>query len=221
MALAPAVSESAAPRPMWRVFTPGSWAMVSSQNGHATTFSVRPLRQWACWRGDLIDLVTVKPAPEDYWLPGGDAIGHQIMRHDRDGSWRMVGTIAQSPDPAGSWTMQIHRYPHRPMPYVIAPGRRQASDTETMYYGLFRRSIVNSCMPGGDAVAPGWAREVYWRSRFRFDRRGWLHAHYEENHGCGPVACQMEDWTFARNRSGLERIVITRGVPTVLTLTRH
>jgi hypothetical protein len=220
---APAGSHGTVPPPMWPVFTRGSWKMTSSVNHHVTTFTVRHLDNWACWKGDLIDLRTNKQAPEDYWAPGLNVVGHQILLRDKDGSVRMVGTYTQSPDPAERWTMQVHSYPGRPVAYVITPGRRVASDTRTAYYTLYSASIEPRCMRGGESAAPGWGRNVYWRSRFVFDKRGWLHAHYEENLGCGAIACQIENWTFACARAGIEQINDTRvaGKPIALVLRRN
>jgi hypothetical protein len=62
-----------------------------------------------------------------------DDVGHQILRRGPGAAWRMVGTYTESLDPAAVWTMQIHSYLGRPRAYVIAPGRRSASDTRIAF----------------------------------------------------------------------------------------
>lgn len=216
-------SACASAPPMWKVFAPGaSWAMRSSADGHLTRFDLQRLSRWGCWRGDIIDLVDHKRSANDYWEIGGDVVGHQIELRGRDGSWRMIGTYAQSPDPSEEWTMQVHRYPGHPIPYVIVPSRRVSSDTRTEYYTLFSTGIVSRCLRGGPSAAPGWGRNVYWRSKFTFVRNGTLHAHYEENHECGPIACQIENWTFAPGRLGMTQVADLRagGHPMSLVLRR-
>lgn len=208
--------------PMWRVFTPGtSWLMRSSVDGHKTWFHIRRMTHWGCWTGDLIDLVDVKPAAEDYWAPGLGWVGHQILYHDPSGSWRMVGTYTRARDGAPGWTMQIHGYPGQPTPYVIVPGRQANSDTRTTYYTNYvSGAVVSSCIPGASA-APEWAQHVYWRSQFHFTSSNTLQAHYEENR-CGALPCQVEDWTFASDNAGIARIADLRsgGNPLDLTLAR-
>jgi hypothetical protein len=180
--------------------------MRSSVNGHLTRFYVRRLTRWGCWSGDLLDLTDIKADAEDYWGPGAQVVGHQIMIRGSDGSWRMVGTYTQAADRRDVWTMQIHGYPGEPTPYEIVPGRQIDTDTRTEYYALFTRgAIVSGCLHGGPDAAPAWGQHVYWRSRFSFSRRR-LRANYEENGGCGPVPCQVESWTFARGRAGIARI---------------
>lgn len=197
--------------PMWTALEAGSsWGMRSSTDGDTTHFHLRHLSRWGCWSGDLVDLETTKPSPADYWEPGQDVIGHQIELHDPDGSWRMVGTYTQSPNPSEVWTMQVHQYPGTPVPYVIVPGRQVNSDTRTEYYLLFDKKIVSACMHEGPQDAPAWGQHVYWRSEFTFSD-GVLHAHYEENHECGIQACQIEDWTFAPIAVGMTQIAVLRG----------
>jgi hypothetical protein len=205
---------------MWNSLLPGSsWKMKSNLNGHVTTFGVRRLARWGCWTGNIVDLWDVKQAPEDYWGPGVDVAGHRIMRRNSDGSWQMIGTYTESPEPQHVWTMQIHSYSGRPRAYIITSGLRRSSDTRTAYYTLYQSGIVSSCMTGGEAAAPAWGRNVYWRSRFTFDARGALHAHYEENAGCGAqAACQVEDWTFARDRAGIAQIAVHRAGGQALSL---
>jgi hypothetical protein len=207
---------------MWDALRAGSsWSMRSSVDGDRTQFYLEPLRRWGCWSGHLIDLVDRKLAARDYWGPGEDVTGHQIMYEDADGSWRMVGTYTESSRRSEIWTMQVHGYPGKPTPYVITPSRRADGDTQTEYYGLFvRGAAVSSCMHGGPRSAPTWAQHVYWRSQFSF-AGSTLRARYEENHECGHVACQVESWTFARGRPGINKIVDMRvgGKPLGLTLT--
>jgi len=208
---------------MWNPFVAGaSWQMTSNVNGHVTTFGVRRLARWGCWTGEMADLWDVKQAPQDYWLPGGDVVGHQIMHRDRDGAWRMVGTYGESPSGAGLWTLQMHSFRGRPRAYVITPGTRRGSDVRTAYYLLSRPGVVSTCIKRRESVAPSWARKVYWRSRFTLDTGGDLRAHYEEGRGaaCGRFACQAEDWTFARGRVGIARIAVHRsgGQPLSLVL---
>lgn len=106
--------------------------------------------------------------------------------------------------------MQVHQYPGMPVPYVIVPARRVDSDTRTAYYLLFSNKIASACMHGGPQDAPGWGQHVYWRSEFTFSD-GVLHAHYEENHGCGIQACQIEDWTFVPGEVGMTQVDVLRG----------
>ncbi len=184
--------------------------MRSSFNGDVTRFRLRRLAHWGCWSGEIVDLETIKPAPIDYWEPGSNVIGHQIELHDADGPWRMIGTYTQSPDQGEVWTMQVHRLPGLPLPYVIVPARRANTDTRTAYYVLFSQHIVSTCMHGGPKDAPSWGRHVFWRSKFTF-AGGVLHAHYEENHECGVEACQIEDWTFTHGSVGMTDIRVERG----------
>lgn len=187
---------------MWPVFDLRGWSMRSAKDGHITRFYVDRLKHWACWSGDLVDLRDIKQAPEDYWGPGGDVIGNQIVLRDPDGSWRIVGTYTESPNATEVWTFQIHRYPDKPLPYVLFPGHVVNSDTRTEYYGTFvRGKIVSSCL---HTPPPPWGVHVYWRSQFRFDR-GVLRAHYEENR-CGATACQIENWTYTRGLGGVSSI---------------
>lgn len=201
-------AQAAPTHSMWPVFDkPAKWTMRSSRNGHVTHFEIRHLAQWGCWRGDIIDLVTVKQAPEDYWGPNEDVVGHQIIRRAADGSWLMVGTYTESPNPAAVWTMQIHRYPGKPVPYVIIPAKRTDSDTRTEYFTRVAKGRqVSWCMTRNP---PKWGYHIYWRSRFHFTANR-LVASYEENRGCGPVACQMEKWQFTPDRAGIARLVFQR-----------
>lgn len=215
------VADAAAP--MWDAFVPGtSWAMRSSTDGNLTRFYAIPLTHWGCWRGTLIDLMDVKRSPNDYWGIGTNVVGNQIEYRDPNGSWRMVGTYTRSTDRSLEWTMQVHGYRGWPTPYVIAPAHRVDSDTRTQYRMFYSTGIVSHCMRGA-THAPAWGQHVYWRSRFRFGPHGWLHAHYEENQGCGPLACQIENWTFAPTQSGMARIRDMRGggYPVRLTLARR
>lgn len=225
LALAGVASASTARRrttsqAVWRVFTPrASWEMHNSTGG-LTKFTLHHMTHWGCWTGNIIDLVDTKQTASDYWAPGSDVIGHQILLQDPDGSWRLVGTYTQGPQATDDWTMQIHGYGGKPTPYIITPGRTVNSDTRTEYYTEFIRKITSACVR---VALPAWAQHVYWRSAFTFTRSGQLHAHYEENQGCGPVACQIENWTFTRGQVGINSIADLRsgGNPLALVLNRR